>query len=93
MRVYRQKLDPQGKTSIVHLNPVFNADNYDLKHLSPLIPTVGIREAEDLPVVLEFARFAQGKATLKELEDYLVIRVRQMIDARSKSAWFNSKNY
>ncbi|MDJ0595598.1 MAG: hypothetical protein QNJ72_37380 [Pleurocapsa sp. MO_226.B13] len=93
LRVYRQKLDPQSKTSIVHLNPVFNADNYDLKHLSPLIPTVGIREAEDLPVVLEFARFAEGNAALKELKDYLAIRVRQMIDARSKSAWFNSKNY
>jgi len=80
LRVYRQKLDPQGKTSIIHLNPVFNADNYSLKYLSPLIPTVGIREAEDLPVVLEFARFAEGNGTLKELEDYLCDRVRELLN-------------
>ena len=79
LRVYCQKIDPKGKISIVHLNPVFNAENYNLKHLSPLIPTVGIREAEDLPIVLEFARFAQGKGTLNELEDYLSDRVRQLL--------------
>lgn len=80
LRIYLKKLDPQGKTSIIHLNPVFNADNYNLKYLSPLIPTVGIREAEDLSVVLEFARFAEGKGTLAELEDYLSICVKQLIN-------------
>ena len=79
IRVYRQRLDPRGRTSIVHLNPVFNADSYSLKHLSSLVPTVGIREAEDLPVVLEFARFAEGYGSLTELEDYLTIRVRQLL--------------
>lgn len=79
LRVYRHKLDPHNQTSIIHLNPVFNADNYNLKHLSPLIPTVGIREAEDLLVVLEFARFAEGKGKLAELEDYLGDRVNQLL--------------
>ena len=83
LRVYRHKLDPKGKVSIVHLNPVFNADSYDLKRLSPLIPTVGIRDAEDLPIVLEFARFAEGHATLNELEDYLEVRVKQLIAKNS----------
>ena len=81
LRVYRSKLDPQNKTSIIHLNPVFNSDNYNLKHLSPLIPTVGIREAEDLLIVLEFARFADGKGTLAELEDYLGDRVKHLLQA------------
>ncbi len=79
LRVYRGKLDPQSKVSIIHLNPVFNADNYNLKRLSPLIPTVGIREAEDLPIVLEFAKFAEGKGTLAELEEYLGDRVKQLL--------------
>lgn len=83
LRIYRHKLDPEGKVSIVHLNPVFNADSYDLKRLSPLIPTVGIRDAEDLPIVLEFARFAEGQATLNELEDYLEVRVKQLIAKNS----------
>ena len=81
LRVYRNKLDPQGKIPIIHLNPVFNADNYQLKNLSPLIPTVGIREAEDLPILLEFARFAGGNGTLSELEDYLSVRVEQLINS------------
>jgi hypothetical protein len=80
LRVYRQKLDPQGKTAIVHFNPVFTADNYQLKHLSSLIPTVGIREAEDLPILLEFARFAGGNGTISELEDYLSVRIQQYIN-------------
>ena len=79
LRIYRSKLDPQGKVSIIHLNPVFNADNYSLKYLSPLIPTVGIREAEDLPIVLEFAKFAEGKGTLVELERYLGDRIQQLL--------------
>ena len=81
LRVYRNRIDLKNKISIVHLNPVFNADNYNLKHLSPLIPTIGIRDAEDLPVVLEFARFAEGKGTLNELEDYLGDRVRQLLNS------------
>ncbi|NER24150.1 MAG: hypothetical protein F6J96_26285 [Symploca sp. SIO1C2] len=79
LRVYRSKLDPQKKTSIIHCNPVFNANDFTLKRLSSLIPTVGLRDAEDLPVVLGFARFAEGNATLAELEEYLANRVRQVI--------------
>ncbi|HBE19583.1 MAG TPA: hypothetical protein DEG17_11085 [Cyanobacteria bacterium UBA11149] len=82
LRVYRQKLDPQAKTSIIHCNPVFNPDDLTLKRLSPFIPTVGLRDAEDLPVVLGFARFADGSATLSELEDYLANRVKQLLKIR-----------
>lgn len=80
LRVYRRKLDPEGNTSIIHCNPVFSADDFNLKRLSPLIPTVGLREAEDLPVVVGFARFAEGSATLRELEDYLAARARQLLE-------------
>ena len=43
---------------------------------------MGIREAEDLPVVLEFARFAEGKGTLAKLEDYLRDRVKQFLESK-----------
>jgi hypothetical protein len=88
LRIYRERLDRDSKISIVHFNPVFNADNYQLKHLSPLIPTVGIREAEDLPILLEFARFSEGNGTLSALEDYLSIRVQGLINSLKVNGLF-----
>ena len=85
LRVYRSKLDPEGKTAIVHCNPVFNADDFSLKSISPLVPTVGLREAEDLPVAVEFSRFAQGNATLAELEAYLATRSKQLLESSLSS--------
>lgn len=79
LRVYRTKLDPTRQTSIVHCNPVFNADDFSLRALSPIIPTVGLRDAEDLPTMLGFARFAEGAAPLSELENYLKSCVQQML--------------
>jgi hypothetical protein len=79
LRIYREKLDPQRRVSIIHCNPVFNPEDFSLRPLSPLIPTVGLREAEDLPTMLGFARFAEGNASLPELEDYLAARVQQFL--------------
>lgn len=74
LRIFRQKLDPDCQTSIIHCNPVFNSDDFCLRPLYSCIPTVGLRDAEDLPTMLTFARFADGSATLGELEDYLATR-------------------
>jgi len=79
LRVYRERLDPAARTSIVQCNPVFNADDLSVQALSPVVPTVGLRDAEDLPTVLSFARFAEGSAPLADLEDYLASRVRRML--------------
>ncbi len=79
LEVYRQKLDPTRKTVIVHGNPVFDTDNFLLRALTPEIPTVGLRDAEDLPTLLGFARFAEGSAGLSELEAYLAAKVRQLL--------------
>jgi len=86
IRVYRDRLDPTHQTSIVHCNPVFNADDFGLKSISPLIPTVGLREAEDLSVVLRFARFAEGSSNLAELEAYLEGRSQQLIEQHQTKA-------
>jgi hypothetical protein len=85
LRVYRTRLDPQVRTSVVHCNPVFDAQDYTPRALSPAVPTVGLRDAEDLPTVLGFARFAEGSASLEELEEYLAARVRRLLGERVSS--------
>lgn len=78
-RVFRKRLDPHKKTSIIHLNPVFDAEQYAPRALGPTVPTVGLRSAEDLLTMVGFARVADGSATLSELEDYLSARVQQFL--------------
>ena len=85
-RVFRSRLDPERKTAIVHMNPVFDAQNYAPRTLGDAIPTVGLRDAEDLLTVLGFARFADGHAPLAELESYLAARMAEMLDAESREA-------
>jgi hypothetical protein len=79
LRIYRTKLDPLRKTSIVHCNPVFNSEDFSLRTLNSNVPTVGLRDAEDLPTMLGFAKFAEGSASLSELEAYLASRVQEML--------------
>jgi hypothetical protein len=74
LRIFRNRLDPNSRTSIVHCNPVFNADDFSLRPLCADIPTVGLRNAQDLPTMLGFAQFANGTALLSDLEDYLEAR-------------------
>ncbi len=75
LRIFRTCLDKTHSVSIVHCNPVFTGDDYAPHAVSPYIPTVGLRDADDLPTSLGFARFSDGSATLAELETYLAARV------------------
>jgi hypothetical protein len=77
LRVVRARL---GGPSIVHLNPVFDAEGYAPRALTPAVPTVGLREAEDLPTMVGFARFAAGDASLAELEGYLAARAARFLE-------------
>ncbi|GAA0376600.1 hypothetical protein Acor_31490 [Acrocarpospora corrugata] len=74
LRVWRRKLDPMGEVSVVHLNPVYDAEQFDVRRLSPMVPTVGIRDAEDLPALVELASFAEGRSGLTGLRAYLADR-------------------
>ncbi|HEY8377783.1 MAG TPA: hypothetical protein VIK91_14910 [Nannocystis sp.] len=74
-RVYRARLDPERRTTIVHINPVFDAPELGPRRLGPTVPTLGLRDVEDLPTALAFARFADGAISLTELEDYLETRM------------------
>ena len=78
-RIYRTRLDPARKTTIVHVNPVFDAAHLGPRPLDRSVPTVGLRDAEDLATVLAFARFADGGLSLRELEDYLEQRAADLL--------------
>jgi hypothetical protein len=75
LRVWRQRLDPDGRTSVVHLNPVYDGDAFDVRRLSPIVASVGVRDAEDAAALVELARFATGTATFAELRAHLSERV------------------
>ncbi|MEZ6185647.1 MAG: hypothetical protein R3F62_11635 [Planctomycetota bacterium] len=76
---FRARIDPEHRVSVVHVNPVFDADDYEPRTLGPELPTVGVRDAEDLPTLLGFARFVDGSAPLAELEAYLAARARAFV--------------
>tara|TARA_R110002095_G_scaffold179193_2_gene156412 strand:- start:33196 stop:34665 length:1470 start_codon:yes stop_codon:yes gene_type:complete len=77
--VYRNAIGKAETPEIVHMNPVFDADHYAPRRLGATIPTVGLRDAEDIPTMLGFAKFTAGAATLDELEEYLAFRVNRML--------------
>jgi hypothetical protein len=68
----------------VHLNPVFDSEGYAPRSLTHSIPTVGLRDAEDIPTMIAFARFACGDAVLAELEGYLLHRSRRFVEAMAR---------
>lgn len=75
VRWFRQHIDRQRRIAIVHANPVFDSDRFMPRSLGAAIPTMGLRDAEDLLTMLGFARFADGSAPLSELEQYLSERL------------------
>ncbi|MBV6702249.1 hypothetical protein [Kitasatospora aureofaciens] len=81
LRVWRTRLDPERRTSIVHLNPVYDADGFDVRRLAPTVPTAGLRDAEDLPALVEFAQFAEGRTDLGELTSHLAARTERFLAA------------
>jgi hypothetical protein len=71
VRVFRARLDPQCHVALVHLSPVYDASAYTTKSIHPAMVTLGIRDVENIPTLLTFARFAAGSADLSELQRYL----------------------
>ncbi|WP_189519807.1 hypothetical protein [Streptomyces sindenensis] len=75
LRVWRRRLDPARRTAVVHVNPVYDAEGFDVRRLAAGVATAGIRDAEDLPALVEIARFAEGRTGPAELYAYLDRRV------------------
>jgi hypothetical protein len=80
LRVWRTNVDPSCRVSVVHLNPVYDADDFDVKQLSPHVPTVGVRDAEDVPALVEYARFTEGRIGLVELRAHFDDRARRFLE-------------
>lgn len=86
VRMFRRYFDREHRISIVHANPVFDSDRYMPRVLGESLPTIGLRDAEDLLTMLGFARFADGSAPLAELESYLAARMPQLLRRLGRSA-------
>ncbi|HET6858390.1 MAG TPA: hypothetical protein VFH94_15030 [Streptomyces sp.] len=83
LRIWRTRLDPDRRTSVVHLNPVYDADGFDVRRLAASVPTAGIRDAEDLPALVEIAQFSEGRTGAAELYAYLDRRTEDYVDGRT----------
>lgn len=79
LRVWRSRLDPGHQVSAVHLNPEFDAHAFDVKALGH-VPTVGVRDAEDVPALVEFARFTEGRTGLAQLKAHFDDRVTRFLE-------------
>ncbi|MES9553745.1 MULTISPECIES: hypothetical protein [unclassified Streptomyces] len=79
LRVWRTRLDPDRRTAVVHVNPVYDADGFDVRRLSPGVPTAGVRDAEDLPALVEIAGFAEGRTGAAALYAYLDRQVARFV--------------
>ena len=71
IKIYNKKFAKTNKINILHLNPVFEANNFDVKKLSDEIITLGIRDIEDFPLLWNFENFISGNLNLKDLHKYL----------------------
>lgn len=79
LRLWRAKLDPERRVVAVHLNPVYDAGDFDVKRLSRSVPTVGLRDAEDVPALVEFARFTEGRTGFADLRAHFDARVAKFL--------------
>ncbi|HET9621501.1 MAG TPA: hypothetical protein VFP84_09055, partial [Kofleriaceae bacterium] len=66
----------------VHVNPVFDDISLGPKPLGPAVPTMGLRDAEDLPTAIAFGELAHGGGSLAQLEAVLAARVAQFLGAQ-----------
>ncbi len=68
---------------MLHVNPVYDTESFTPRALSPRVATMGIRDAEDIPTLLAFARFARGAGSVTELEAHLATRVDAFLEVAS----------
>lgn len=70
---------------VLHVNPVYDDTSIAPKPLcaraAEIIPTMGIREAEDIPTAIAFSSFADGSSSLADLERALAARVAAFLGA------------
>ena len=72
-RVVSKRL-PEICPKWLHLNPVYNPDDFSPKSLGPSWPVIGLRRVEDLSTALIFSDFTQGSSDARVLESSLSTR-------------------
>ena len=70
----RLKLPP-----VIHLNPVFEAREFSPRNLSSELPTAALGRAEEIVTAINFARLGAGHLSLKQLEEHLDTRCRELL--------------
>ncbi len=70
-RAWKQNFAESDNTRVIHLNPVYNADSFTVKPLSGEMLTLGIRDAEDLPFLLNYGKFVEEHSCLADFTEYL----------------------
>ncbi len=83
VRVARAKL---GAPPVVHLNPVFDARTFAPRGLGAALPTVGVRDVDEAPMLLTLGLFASGGAGLAELERHFEARARAFLEGGPRAA-------
>jgi hypothetical protein len=79
VRLFRAHLDRGRRVSFIHVNPVFDSERFAPRALGDSLPTVGLRDAEDLLTGIGFARFADGTAPLADLAAYLQAQLPRLL--------------
>lgn len=77
MRIFNKKLFSHIK--FIHLNPVFSSIDYLPKTISDLIPTLNIRDAENIEFLTNFADYSDNKISLSQLENYFSQKVGKLL--------------
>ena len=82
LTVFKKKIDKKEKTVIIHLNPVFAPEAEDIKKLSEVIQTFGIRDTRQLFIVLLLALIRNKKdkkirQIINDMKQKVIIRERK----------------
>ena len=82
LTVFKKKIDKKEKVIIIHLNPVFASESENIKKLSDVIQTFGIRDTRQLFIVLMLALIRNKKEKkireiVNDLKKKVVIRERK----------------
>jgi hypothetical protein len=79
VRVARTRVPSLKAVSVLHLNPVFSPGTFTPETFGSHVPTIALRDAEDLATALGFARFASGATTFEQLQHHMAARVERFL--------------
>jgi hypothetical protein len=80
MRVARARVPALRSVDVLHLNPVFSPGAFTPETFGSCVPSIALRDAEDLATALGFARFASGATTFDQLQQHLAARVERFLE-------------